>query len=110
MTFNSEFSYVEVSLSKQKSKLLEIEDKINITLVINQNLHYKNGSQFSSTKRLNICKRLLTDFCLLVKIWAQILIQNISKKVSRKYSQKLLSQAKQSTTDAPNTASKNPFN
>ena len=34
-TFNSEFSYIEVWFTDQKSKPLEIEDKINITLVIN---------------------------------------------------------------------------
>ena len=34
-TFNSEFSYIEVWLTDQNSKLLELEDKINITLVIN---------------------------------------------------------------------------
>ena len=31
--FNSEFSYIEVWLTEQSSKPLEIEDKINITLV-----------------------------------------------------------------------------
>ena len=34
-TFNSEFSYIEVGFNDQNSKPLEIEDKINITLVIN---------------------------------------------------------------------------
>ena len=34
-TFNSEFSYIEVSFAGQNSKPLEREDKINITLVIN---------------------------------------------------------------------------
>ena len=34
-TFNSEFLYIEVWFTKQNSKLLEIEDKRNITLVIN---------------------------------------------------------------------------
>ena len=33
--FNSEFSYIEVRFTDQDSKPLEIEDKINITLVIN---------------------------------------------------------------------------
>ena len=33
--FDSEFSYIEVSFTDQNSKSLEIEDKINITLVIN---------------------------------------------------------------------------
>ena len=34
-TFNSEFSYIELWFTDQNSKLLQIEDKINITLVIN---------------------------------------------------------------------------
>ena len=33
--FDSEFSYMEVWLTNQNSNLLEIEDKINLTLVIN---------------------------------------------------------------------------
>ena len=34
-TFDSEFSYIEVWFTGQNSKPLEIEDKINLTLVIN---------------------------------------------------------------------------
>ena len=34
-TFDTEFSYIEVWLTDQNSKPLEIEDKININLVIN---------------------------------------------------------------------------
>ena len=34
-TFNSEFLYIEVWFTDQNSKPLELEDKINITLVIN---------------------------------------------------------------------------
>ena len=34
-TFNSEFLYIEMWFTDQNSKPLEIEDKINITLVIN---------------------------------------------------------------------------
>ena len=34
-TFDSEFSYIEVWFIDQNSKLLEIEDKINISLIIN---------------------------------------------------------------------------
>ena len=34
-TFNSKFSYIEVWFTDQNSKPLEIEDKINTTLVIN---------------------------------------------------------------------------
>ena len=35
-TFNSKFPYIEVWFHVQNSKLLEMEDKINITLIINQ--------------------------------------------------------------------------
>ena len=34
-TFDSEFSYIEVCFTKQNSNILEREDKMNITLVIN---------------------------------------------------------------------------
>ena len=34
-TFDSEFSYVEVLFTDRNSKPLEIEDKINMTLIIN---------------------------------------------------------------------------
>ena len=34
-TFDSEFSYTEVWFTDQNPKLLEREDKINITLVVN---------------------------------------------------------------------------
>ena len=35
-TFDSEFSYMGVWFTDQNSKSLEIEEKINITLVINK--------------------------------------------------------------------------
>ena len=37
-SFGSEFSYVEVWFAEQNSTQLEIEDKINISLVINQSI------------------------------------------------------------------------
>ena len=40
-TFNLEFSYIEVWFTDQNSIPLEIEDKINITLGINQSVKYK---------------------------------------------------------------------
>ena len=39
--FNSEFLYIEVWFTDQNSKPLEIEDKINITLVIKYSVKYK---------------------------------------------------------------------
>ena len=40
-TVNSEFSCIEVWFTDQKSKPLEIEDKINMTLVINGSVKYE---------------------------------------------------------------------
>ena len=40
-TFISEFLYIEVWITDQNSNSLEIEDKINITIVINQSVKYK---------------------------------------------------------------------
>ena len=41
-TFNSEFPYIEVWFTDQSSRPLETEDKIYVTLVINESLKYKN--------------------------------------------------------------------
>ena len=41
-TFNLEFSDIEVWFTDQNSRPLDIEDKINITLVINQSRRHKN--------------------------------------------------------------------
>ena len=37
-TVNTEFSFVEVWFTDQASKVLEIEDNVNLTLVIGQSL------------------------------------------------------------------------
>ena len=41
-TFNSEFQVIEVWFTDQKSQPLEIEDRINLTVVSKYNIHYKN--------------------------------------------------------------------
>ena len=73
--FDSEFSFIELWFTYQNSKLLEIVDKINITLVIkyNKSMKYKKDTLFSSTKISNNCK--IMDFCLLLKMWVEILIK-----------------------------------
>ena len=48
-TINSEFQVIEVWFTDQNSKPLETEDKINITLVINLSVTYKNDEIFSLT-------------------------------------------------------------
>ena len=48
----------------QNSEALEVEDKINISLVINEKVKCKSDFLFSSTKISNICKRLqISVFC-----------------------------------------------
>ena len=41
-TFNSEFQDIIVWFTNQNSQQLEIEDRINLTLVIKQYYHYRN--------------------------------------------------------------------
>ena len=43
---------------------------------------------------------MVTDLCLLLKIWVENISKNISKILSSKYSHKLLDHAKKSATDA----------
>ena len=45
------------------------------------------------------------NFCLLLKIWVEILVKD-NKKLSSKYSKKLIDNDKQFATDAHKTASK----
>ena len=59
-TFRSEFSYIEVWFTDQYSKPLEIGNKINITLVINQSVKHKNDAIFSSTQSQQ--KQLVMQF------------------------------------------------
>ena len=40
-TFDSEFLYIEVWFTDQNSNSLEIENKINITLIINESITYR---------------------------------------------------------------------
>ena len=62
-TFDSEASYIEVLLTDQNSNCLEIKDKINITLVINQSITYKKWHAIQFNQE-NICERLSTFiFC-----------------------------------------------
>ena len=46
------------------------------------------------------------NFCLLLKIWVKILIQNIDNNLSDKYSGKILDHTKESATDALKLISK----
>ena len=40
-SFDSEFSYIELGFTDEISKSLEMEDKINITLVITESVTYQ---------------------------------------------------------------------
>ena len=42
-TFNAEFQRIEVWFTNQNSQPLEVEDRINLTLVIRQKIYYENG-------------------------------------------------------------------
>ena len=87
-TFNSEFSYIKVWFTIKNSKLLQIEDKLNIIFVI-----------------IKVLDRILVkDYGFLY--FARNMDKNINKNLNRKQSKKLLDLAKQSATDTLKTASK----
>ena len=46
-TCNAEFPYIEIWFTDQNSKPLELEEKINITLVINYRVYMKNDTLFN---------------------------------------------------------------
>ena len=89
-TFDLEFSYIEVWFTDQNSNPLEIEEKINTTLVINLSIRYKkwHAVQFNQE---NICKRLWKNdtlfssikrifakdynFCLLLNMCVKMLVK-----------------------------------
>ena len=91
-TFDSEFLYIEVSLTDQNSNPLEIEDKISITLVINKRITYKMT-----------CYSVQPRERVFVKGYGFLsFVKNMGRNVSSVYSQKLIDHA----TDAFETASK----
>ena len=68
-TFNSVFSYIELWFSDQNSKTLEIEDKIDITLV---NVKYKKGEDIQFNLEIKYLLKAM-DFCLWLKIQVKVL-------------------------------------
>ena len=91
-TFNSEYDKIKVWFTGQNSQPLEIEDRINLTMVIKWVLYVQKW-----------------DIQLDQEIkWYGFLsfAKNMGKSLSNKYGQKLLDSAKKSTTDAIKTASK----
>ena len=95
-TFNSEFSYIEVWFTDQNCKPLEIQDKINITLVINLSVKCKN-------KKIFVKSYVILSFS---KKMGKNIGKNISESLSGKYSQKHLDQTKKSAAGALKTSSK----
>ena len=96
-TFSSKFSYIEIWFTDQNSKPLEIEDKINITLVINWYLTYKKIRHSSSlqTPPLDLAMRRCSieprNQIFLKGYWflsfAKSIGKTMSKNLSGKYSQ-----------------------
>ena len=103
-TFDSEFSYIELWFTDQNSKSLEIEDKVNITLVINYVVKYKKCTTQSNLEMQYLQK--VMDFYLLLKNIGKNVGKNISKNLSVKYSQKRLDHANTFATDTLKTTSK----
>ena len=79
-TYDSQFSYIEVQITCQNSKQLEIEDKISLHLAIQLNLEVQYSLK-------------VIHFNFFLKIW----VKSINKNLSGKYSQKRLDSATRAT-------------
>ena len=111
-SFNSEISSNEVWFTDQNFKPLDIGDKTNITLVINQSVKYKKIMRYS----VQPSDRIFVQgygFLSFAKNKGKNIGKNVSKNLTGKYGpgmlvmrQELLDHAKQSTTDAIKTSSK----
>ena len=76
-----------------------MQEKINITLVIRYSESYKSDSPLISTKRfLSFAKNMIKNIS-----------KSITKNLSNKYSQRIIDNAKQSTTDAVKLLQKGKF-
>ena len=92
-TFNLEFKTIEVWFTDQNGQQLEIEDRINLTLVIKQKIYW--------------CIKIVRIY---VKEYGFLSFANyIGKNLSNKYGQILLDSAQNSTTDFIKTTSKDKF-
>ena len=76
-TFNSESQTTEVWFTNQKSEPLEIEDRINLTLLIKSNIHYKMRYSIEPRDRIYVKEYRFLSFEI-----------NIGKNSSNKYGQK----------------------
>ena len=77
-TFNSEYDEIEVWLfTNQNSEPLEIEDRINLTLLIKSNIHYKMRYSIEPRDRIYVKEYRFLSFEI-----------NIGKNSSNKYGQK----------------------
>ena len=70
--------YIEVWLSDQNSKPLEIEDKVDITLLINSRITYKKRLIIQLNIKIEY-RILITDFYLLLKPMSKSIGKDISK-------------------------------
>ena len=94
-TFNSEYHETEIWFTDQNSKPLEIQARINLTMVIKWRKHIKMRYWIELQDRIYVKRYGLLSFA-----------KNMGKNVSNKYGQKRLDRAKKSTTDAIKTTSK----
>ena len=85
-TFNSEFQTIQVWFTDQSSQSLEIEDRINLTLIIKQNINYKMTYSIEHRDRIYVKGYGFLSFA-----------KSIGKNLSNKYGRKRFDRAIQKT-------------
>ena len=78
---DSEFSYFEISFTDPILNTLEIEDKINITLVINESVVYKKWDSIQFNQECTVCLYKVMGFLSFAKNMSENIGKNISKSL-----------------------------
>ena len=94
-TFNSEFQAIEIRFTDQKCQPLEIEDRIYLTLVINNTIVIKMRYSIEPKDRIYVKRYGFLSFT-----------ENMGKILSNKYGQKVLDSTEKYNTGTIKTASK----
>ena len=100
-TFNSEYNEIEVWFKDQISKPLEIEDRINLTMIIKWSIYWM---QFHCVKMRNSIEP--RDRIYVKGYGFLSFAENMGENVSNKYGQKLLDSTKKIYNRCNKTASK----
>ena len=105
--FNPEYDEIIVWFTDQNSKSIEIEDRINLTMVIKWRLNVRVKKTLVASQRIKMRYSIKPRDRIYAKGYGLLsFAKNMGQSLSNKDGKKLIDSAKKSTADAIKTASK----